>query len=73
MLSSWMRNAAVLSNPGGVRTPGLPVWRSAWCSGVVFPPSFPEPWHWGAWNGSTCCNATQELPLVTKLLQQPLH
>ena len=34
---------------------------------------FPEPWHWGARNGSTCCNATRELLLVTKLLQQPLH
>lgn len=65
-LSSLMRNAAVLSNPGGVRTRGR-------LCGEFFPLSFPEPWHWGAWNGSTCCNATQELLLVTKLLQQPLH
>lgn len=68
-----MRNAAVLSNPGGVRTRGRLCGEVLGVQVWFFPPSFPEPWHWGAWNGSTCCNATQELLLVTKLLQQPLH
>lgn len=50
------------------------VWILAQCLGVFFsPPSFPEPWHWGVWNGSTCCNQTCELLLVAKILQQPLH
>lgn len=60
--------------------PGLPgclcqeVCVLALCLGVFFPPpSFPEPWHWGVWNGSTCCNRTYELLLVAKILQQPLH
>lgn len=37
------------------------------------PPSFPEPWHRGVWNGSTCCNQRCELLPVAKILQQPLH
>lgn len=27
---------------------------------------FPEPWHWGAWNGSTCCNQTCGLRLLQR-------
>lgn len=68
-LGSLERDEAALSNPDG-----LPASGSTQCSGVFLPPpSFPEPWHWGVWNGSTCCNRTCELLRVAKLLQQLLH
>lgn len=72
---SLVRNATAPSNPDGARTSALlPVPGRAPVVRCIFsPPSFPEPWHWGVWNGSTCCNRTCELLLVAKLLQQPLH
>lgn len=65
------------------RCGALPVPTQGWVSGSLcfcfmfqgwcFHFSFPETWHWGAWNGSTCCNRTCGLLLVAKILQQPLH